>query len=321
MWIPKNPPGGWPVKMLAGIGSLALVHMVFIGGHHVLDDTAPTSVFYPLDRAVETVEILWARLWGSEMAIEARLHSTQERVHETEVMVDLLMAGERTAIDVVETVQSLLLDAGKQASLAVRLAEEELQEVHDDVAHFSMAIFVQSALEDSILRVSNILHSVQDNPEMVSVTEEFLLAAQLLLDTSDALVAAFDLPDDVRLSVREEVRQEILRGDNSRQDPGVPDSAECSLDGQECGKTADCCGGQGLTCMPFQSNEGFTRRCQRTVYSICMTECSTTPAGDSRWAEPRRCRAGYVEVGMLPCSSLVREQCAAISERQPCWER
>lgn len=319
MWIPKNPPGGLPVKMAAGVMSLVAVHLVFIGLHTLLDETSPMDTFvYPIDRTMEGVELQWSMLWGNDAEAEARSHFAHERIREIETLLVAVESGEYTREDATHIIQSLLSDALVMMDLAIASVQESAAAHPDDIHDFALAIFVESTVEDIVLRMMNVQSIIAERKALFELTDNFLITARTYLDVSTAIVATFHVPEGDQIIVREQVQQQFL-GSVSIQPEA--DGSACVAEGRQCGTTSDCCGSTGLVCMPFQSSSGFTRRCQRIVHRICVTDCKEVN-GSAAWGTPHGCEAGYIENDIPPCSSLVRNQCDTEEALvRDCWQK
>lgn len=303
MWIPKNPPGGVATKILVGLGSLVLMHVAFIVGHTVLDETMPTDIAYPLDRFMEHVEYGWSYVHGTESLAEFYLHRAEERVEEYEALITKVESNAVSTEKAAHVAYRLFTDAEKVMSGVLML----LPELHtDDTEAFALVVLAESTFEDVTLRVQNSIPEEENFVHIARRAEAFLAHVEHDLELSNAVLSKFSLDDDVQQTIRTRVRDQFSP---------EPAPNACAVSGQECSTTADCCGGLGLTCSPFQSSSGLTRRCTQQVHRICTVECM-----GSAWGRAHRCEAGHIRPGMPPCDSMQTRACPVAGQTALCWQ-
>jgi len=313
MWIPKNPPGGIVTKIFVGVASLALVHVTVIVAHTLLDETQPLDVAYPLDRIVEPVELVWARIWGKDDATKFRLRLAEERIEELEALVH-----SEKVLHMPEETRELLFDRLFADSLSmIRSALVDLDTVQTDNPHtFALIILSQSTLEDIVARVENVKSDTSYLESMNTKTDIFLLSVRLFIDANETILAGFTIEENVRSSILREVEQRRASLNLLDESDG-----ECGNTGSDCSHTSDCCEGSGLACMPFQSSDGYTKRCQKQAVRICIMDCVMTD-DLLAWGRAHRCSAGYRQDGMPSCDSVFGMSCTSdVNETtQTCWQ-
>lgn len=288
---------GFIVGLLVSLFSFIAIHIGFIVTHELVNNATPKhSIAYTIDRKMESLELLIARIRSKEVRIEVQTHLANERIEELEkILVDTSSNDQQN-----QYLAMLLDDTYRSMEAATSIVESYVDKERSNIHMFTVALLVESTADDITRRLINMEeHAVETQKQSIATITQKI---EKLLQRSIAITTRFDVEQSVAESIRTTIQQEIAARKLQNNDGA---QHACGSKNTTCETTRDCCGNLGLTCSPVTLSSGVkSKRCLEDTVLLCRITCES-----GTWKEPRACRMAAAPQDTPRCTDIAGKEC------------
>ncbi|PIQ76157.1 hypothetical protein COU78_01200 [Candidatus Peregrinibacteria bacterium CG10_big_fil_rev_8_21_14_0_10_49_24] len=283
------------------VTSFVGIHIGFIVLHEFVNEATPRNkISYAFDRRLEFVEKLTANVRGDSSKIETNTNHASERIEELEYMVSYESQSGTSMV----ALNPLLTDALYSMETSVRSLEKYTGADVHDLHAFTLALFVESSVDDISRRLLNIKEHAKES-EKDRLTEA-ILSVENFVQRSVAITDIFDVEPSIATAIRTDFQNGIaLRRVAQEKIYTQNTGSVCGVKNATCETSSDCCADLGLICSPVIISDGsHSKRCMVNTVLLCNIRCES-----GTWNTPRSCTMGVAPPDIPHCNDLEGDEC------------